>query len=79
MNNYKNFFFLWLGLCCLCSHSFAQTPFLVTEKTPIEFSDKQALVFVDADTIAQQIKQGFENWQASHQRRDDVTVLVFKL
>ena len=52
MNNYKNFFFLWLGLWCLCSHSFAQTPFLVTEKTPIEFSDKQALVFVDADNQA---------------------------
>ena len=52
MNNCKNFFFLWLGLWCLCWQSHAQTPFVVTEKTPIEFSDKQALVLEDADNQA---------------------------
>ena len=43
------------------------------ERILLENADKEA------DTIAQQIKQGFENWQASHQRRDDVTAIVFKL
>jgi serine phosphatase RsbU (regulator of sigma subunit) len=43
------------------------------ERILLENDDKEA------DTIAQQIKQGFENWQASNQRRDDVTAIVFKL
>ena len=52
MNNYKNFFVFWLGLCCLCLQTFAQTPFTVTESTPIEFSDKGVLVFLDPDNRA---------------------------
>jgi serine phosphatase RsbU (regulator of sigma subunit) len=32
-----------------------------------------------ADEIASTIKQHFEQWQGENKRRDDVTVLVFKL
>jgi serine phosphatase RsbU (regulator of sigma subunit) len=32
-----------------------------------------------AEEIVNTIKQGFDNWQGLHQRRDDVTAIVFKL
>ena len=47
MNNYKSIFSIGLMSFVVCMASFAQTPFVVTETTPIEFSDKNALAYED--------------------------------
>lgn len=52
MTNYKKHFLLLLCLWCLSAISFAQKPFVVNENTPIEFSDKEVLVYVDVDNNA---------------------------
>ena len=52
MINYKKLFALWLGLWGLCAASLAQVPFVVNDNTPIEFSDKQVLVYEDLENHA---------------------------
>ena len=47
MNNYKSIFLFCVVLFFIALDIHAQTPFVVNQNTPIEFSDKNVLVYKD--------------------------------